>query len=482
MTPTEIEKRISSVGIDVGTSTSHLIFSELVLKKDPKAKTEKYHVAERIIKYRGNIFFTPLTDKNEINLKKLTQYLLKEYERAGKTTKDIDTGAVIITGESAKKENAEQIVEILARETGKFVAASAGPNFESVISAYGSGAVKYSRKNSCKVIHSDVGGGTSNIAVIDKGEIIATACINVGGRLIVFDEKNELARLEPAGKIALEHCELDLKQGNIVTPLQKDHVARLLASALVEAITNQEMSPFTKKLMMTSKLPQKCFEGNPIWSFSGGVAEFIYEKNTQNYNDLGQELGFHIRSLIKEHNHNWVEVPEKIRATVIGASEYTLQVSGSTTFMSPETNVSVFPIRNLPIVSPIIQRDKLSENYVATQISAALERLDRLEGEEPIALAFHDPVRTVYEKLAIFSKGVVKALPKTLANNKSIIMIFDTDIGNSVGNVLRRETGVQNNILSIDEISLKEGDFIDIGEPIVNNRVFPVVVKSLIFG
>lgn len=483
MTPTEVEKRISSVGIDVGTSTSHLIFSELVLKKDPSSRTEKFHVAERNIQYRGNIFFTPLTEENEINLKELTQILLKEYEKAGKSTSEIDTGAIIITGESAKKENAEQIIEILARETGKFVAASAGPNFESIISAYGSGAVKYSKDHSCKVIHSDVGGGTSNIAVIDEGKITATACINVGGRLIVFNDKDEIIRLEPAGRITLTHCKLDLGMGDIVTLSQKDQIAHELTSALLEVITGQEMSSFTKRLMMTSPLPTESVDGKIFWSFSGGVAEYIYKKNTQSFNDLGIQLGNQIRSRIeKKYKQNWIEVPEKIRATVIGASEYTLQVSGSTTFMSPETKETFFPIRNLPIVTPIIQREMLSEEYVTTQISTALQRLDLLEGKEAIALAFHDPVRTVYEKLTTFSKGVVKALPKTITNNQPIILIFDTDIGNSVGNVLHRETGVENNILSIDEISLKEGDFIDIGRPIVNNRVFPVVVKSLIFG
>lgn len=482
MTPTEVEKRISSVGIDVGTSTSHLIFSELVLRKDPSSRTEKFHVAERKIQYRGKIFFTPLTEENEINLEKLIWFLLKEYEKAGKNPSEIDTGAVIITGESAKKENAEWIVEMLARETGKFVAASAGPNFESIISAYGSGAVKYSKNHSCKIIHSDVGGGTSNIAVINNGEITATACINVGGRLIVFNDKDEIIKIEPAGKTVLDHCKLNLKQGDTVKKSQKTIIAYELASALLEVITEQEMSRFTKSLMLTSPLPPESLNGKPYWSFSGGVAEFIYQISTQSYNDLGLQLGHQIRSLIEKHKQNYIEVPEKIRATVIGASEYTLQVSGSTTYVSPDTKVNSFPIRNLPIVTPRIRREILSEEYIATQISTALKRLDLLEGEFPIALAFHDPVRTVYEKLTIFSKGVVKALPQTIVNNNPIIMIFDTDIGNSVGNVLHRETGVKNTIIAIDEIYLKEGDFIDIGQPVINNRVFPVIVKSLIFG
>ncbi|MHA1237020.1 MAG: ethanolamine ammonia-lyase reactivating factor EutA, partial [Candidatus Hodarchaeales archaeon] len=187
MTIRVTEKRINSVGIDIGTSTSHLIFSELVLKRDPSSTTEKFHVAERIIKYRSKIIFTPLLTSKEIDIEKLLPALLEEYKKAHINPSDIDTGAVIITGESAKKENAERIVEVLAKETGNFAASTAGPNFESSISGHGSGAVSYSEQNQCKIIHTDVGGGTSNIAVIENGRIIATACINVGGRLIAFE-------------------------------------------------------------------------------------------------------------------------------------------------------------------------------------------------------------------------------------------------------------------------------------------------------
>ncbi|MFX0173981.1 MAG: ethanolamine ammonia-lyase reactivating factor EutA, partial [Candidatus Hodarchaeota archaeon] len=263
------QRTLNSVGIDVGTTTSHLIFSELVLKKDLTSRTEKYHVAERKIKYRGQIFFTPLID-NEIDIERLIDRLLNEYRNAGISISEIDTGAVIITGESAKRENAERIVEKLARETGRFVAASAGPNFESIISAYGSGAVNYSKKNACRLIHTDVGGGTSNIAVIDEGKIIATACINVGGRLLAFNDNDEIIRLEPAGKMLLEHCKFDQTLGGVVKSDQKDILAQTLASALLEVLNGNELSPFVRELMMTDPLSTEIFEEDFNWSFSGG--------------------------------------------------------------------------------------------------------------------------------------------------------------------------------------------------------------------
>jgi len=480
MSANEIDRKIiTSVGIDIGTTTSHLVFSELVLEKNPWSRSRKYEIVERNIKYRGNIFFTPLKDENrEIDLDLLLPMLLGEYEKAGIDMSTVDTGAVIVTGESARKENAETIVERLAMESGKFVAATAGPNFESVIAAYGSGAVEYSKVNDCKVIHTDIGGGSSNIAVIDKGEITATACVNVGGRLIAFNEEGVIIRLEPAGMEILEEKEINASMGDSLTEEEKKKVAETLAKALIEVLEGKTvLSSLAEDLMMTQKLPEESYYGDLKYSFSGGVAEYIYGHEENNYNDLGRYLGERIAYLAKRRKFKLVETSEKIRATVIGASEFTLQVSGSTTYKSSEFTL---PVRNLPVVIPHIKRDMLSEDYVASQITSALERFDIVEGETPLALAFHDPVGIQYNKLKIFSIGLVKALNNTIKKGYPIILVFSTDVGNSVGNVLYRETGTTN-VLSIDEISLKEGDFIDIGEPIIGNPVFPVVVKSLVF-
>ncbi len=484
MTIRVAEKRMNSVGVDVGTTTSHLVFSELVLKKDPSSNTEKFHVSERIIKYRGDIFFTPLLPSNEIDIDRLLPDLLSEYKKAHVDPATIDSGAVIITGESAKRNNAEKIVKFLAKEAelGNFVASTAGPNFESMISAYGSGAVSFSATHGKKIIHSDVGGGTSNIAVIENGIIIATACINVGGRLLAFDDADEIFRLEPAGILVLEACNLSQRLGDKLTLKEKTLVSEKLAHSLLEVLKGEKLSNLTQELMMTENLPLDSYSNNPAVSFSGGIAEYIYQKSEQEFNDLGKILGTKIRSLLKKHAFERIEPPEKIRATVIGASGHTLNVSGSTTFISKDRSKIDLPIRNLPVVLPQIDRNQLSIDYVAHQIQNSLKRLDIVEGESKFVLAFIDPVRSVYDKLTIFSQGIVKGLPKSVQEDKPIFLVFQTDIGNSVGNVLKRETGITNEILSLDEISVKEGDFIDCGKPLFEDRVFPVVIKSLIFG
>jgi ethanolamine utilization protein EutA len=471
-------KTITSVGIDIGTTTSHLVFSELVLEKNPWSRSKKFQIVERNIRYRGEIFFTPLMNENtEIDVDKLMPLLIGEYKKAGIPVDGVDTGAVIVTGESARKENAERIVESLALESGKFVAATAGPNFESVIAAYGSGAVEYSKAKRIKLIHTDIGGGSSNIAVIDNGEIVDTACINVGGRLIAFDDENRVIRLESAGMEVLESIGVQAEIGTILPEEDKKSAAEALAKVLIIILEGKELSDLSKELMMTPKLKPENYRGDIHYSFSGGVAEYIYSKEENNYNDLGRYLGERLRYLGKRRKFKLVESSERIRATVIGASEFTLQVSGSTTYRSPSVQL---PIRNLPVVFPNVKRDMLSEDYVASQIHSALERFDIVEGDTALALAFHDPVGIQYNKLKTFALGLVKALENTIRKELPIVLVFDTDVGNSVGNVLKRETGTTN-ILSIDEISLKEGDFIDIGEPIIGNPVFPVVVKSLVF-
>ena len=146
--------------------------------------------------------------------------------------------------------------------------------------------------------------------------------------------------------------------------------------------------------------------------------------------------------------------------------------------------MSRFPIRSIPVCTPRVDRENLSEEQVAEAIRAALVRLDTSVEtlKEPLVLGFNDPVRTAYTKLTTFVKGVETAILDVVKRGLPVLMVFDTDIGNSVGNVMARETTIRDGILSIDEIKLEEGDFIDIGEPIIEGKIIPVIVKSLVFS
>lgn len=469
------EIEILSVGVDVGSATSHLAFSNILLKRDELSESRRFFIKERNVIYEGKIIPTPLLDNDRIDIHTLTDFLKTEYKRAGIDPADIQTGAVVVTGETAKKENARQIAEALSKDAGKFVAATAGPNFESVIAARGAGATNRSKEYNTTILSCDIGGGSSNIAISKNGEIISTSCISVGSILLGVNAEGKIWRIDEPARKVMDHIGLKYGIGDQIPKEDIEKIATKFAEVLIEVITGPACSSLAKQLMVTNDLdfPDKIDE----YTFSGGVAEFIYGRNG-NYNDIGQILADKIKSLTCKLASPVIEPINKIRATVIGAGAYSLSISGSSGFMDDKLT---FPIKNVPVIRVDVDKSKLSVEHVVSQINISFQRFDLNEGEETVALYFKDPVRASYPKLELFAKSIKAALPISIENNIPIILIFEQDIACSVGNVIRRETGLKANLLSLDELILEEGDWIDIGEPLVAGQVFPVTVKSLVF-
>ena len=469
------EIEILSVGVDIGSSTSHLAFSKLLLKRDERSASRRFHIQERNVVYEGEIINTPLLDDDTIDIDTLTGFLKREYQRAGIDPADIQTGAVIVTGESAKKQNAKQIAEALSADAGKFVAATAGPNFESLIAAMGSGATARSMATGKTILSCDIGGGTSNIAISKIGEILSTSSVSVGGRLLGVDSGGKIWRIDKPAMKAMKHIGLNYSVGDRISTEDMEKIAGTFAEVLFEVITGPAESPLARELMLTADLD---FPGTvDEYSFSGGVAELMYGRNGH-HNDIGQILAAKINSLTPKLKSPVIEPLNKIRATVIGAGAYSVSISGSSGFKDDEIS---FPIRNVPVIRVDVEQAKLSFAHVMSQINISFQRFDLNEGDEVVALYFKDPVQASYPKLELFAKSIEAALPNAIKNKLPIILIFETDIACSVGNVMRRETGLKTNLLSLDELNLKEGDWIDIGEPLVAGQVFPVTVKSLVF-
>ena len=466
---------IISVGIDVGSSTSHLVFSKLILKRDEKSESRRFQIKERYVIYEGRIIDTPLLDDNTIDIDKLISFFWEECDHAEIDPSDVQTGAVIVTGETAKKDNAPQIAEALSRDAGKFVAATAGPNFESLLSAMGSGATARSKEQNKTILSCDIGGGTSNLAISKDGKVLSTSCISVGGRLIAMDPEGRISRLnEPAVKV-MRHIGLDYKIGDMIPKKDIGKIASKLAEVLIEVMTGPAHSSLAKQLMVSDNLNYKGAIDEYI--FSGGVAEFIYG-GTGNYNDIGEILAEKIVSLIPTLKSPVVEPINKIRATVIGAGAYSLSISGSSGFMDDRLT---FPMRNIPVLRVDVGQSQLNIDYIISQINSAYQRFDFVEGREIVALYFKDPVKVNYADLELFARSIETALVNSIKNKMPVILIFEKDVACSVGNVIRRETDLKTNLLSLDELSLNDGDWIDISEPLVGRQVFPVTVKSLVF-
>jgi len=334
---------VLSVGIDVGSSTSHLVFSRLTLNREFSFTnvTNRYQVVKREIIYEGEIIFTPLLDRNTIDTEKLVEFFEKEYVKAKITPEMVDTGAVIVTGETAKKENAQEIVKKLSLKSGKFVSASAGPNFESMLGIMGSGIAEQSERIHQTIMNVDIGGGTSNIAIASNGNVLSTSCINVGGRLLGINKEFKIWRIDEPTEWIMKELELNYKIGDIITEEDVLKITKEYAKALIEVMRGPATSPIAKLLMMTEDID--IIKTVEKYSFSGGVAEMIYvnkenQKNIEEthnlnpYNDIGKYLANEIKNLVEELHLPIIEPKNKIRATVIGAGAFTLTVSGSTCY------------------------------------------------------------------------------------------------------------------------------------------------------
>ncbi|MBN2228632.1 MAG: ethanolamine ammonia-lyase reactivating factor EutA [Candidatus Thorarchaeota archaeon] len=470
--------RMLSVGIDIGSSTSHLIFSRLTLNRERSFlnPTNRFQLTDREILYESDIIFTPLIDRHTIDIEAIIKFCEDEYRKAGLTPDMVESGAVLVTGETAKKQNAEEIVRRLSSESGKFVSAAAGPNYESVLSAMGSGIVQRSLETQKTIMNVDVGGGTSNLAIAKNGIVLSTSCINVGGRLLGIKKDFKIWRIDEPTFFIMNELGMNYQLGDTITEEDVQRIAHTYASALIEVMQGNARSRISKELMMTSDIDFKV----PVdhYSFSGGVAEMIYG-NEGAYDDIGKYLAKEISTLAREAGLSIIEPENKIRATVIGAGAFTLSVSGSTCYFDSSIE---FPIKNVPVIPVNITKENYSIDNVRTEIENAFVKYDRIEGDDLVALYFKDALYRSYNWLQEFVKAIENALPVSVRRKKMVILLFQTDIGKMVGLMIRRETAIQHNLICLDELFLEEGDWIDIGSPIHSGQAFPVTVKSLVFN
>ena len=445
-------ERLRSIGLDVGTTSTQLIFSELTVENRAGSfSVPEMEIGQRKILYRSPVYFTPLLGTDRVDGEGIRKFVQQEYAAAGIRREDVDTGAVIITGETSRKENAETVLRELSGFAGDFVVATAGPDLESVLAARGSGAVSLSAETGKTVLHMDIGGGTANLALIRNGKIRKTGCLNVGGRLIKFDENRRITYVSP---VVSGLC--DLQTGDIVTEVDLEPVAQLLTRALEEAAGLREKTSLLV-MLTTAETQFSPPEEQVVVSFSGGVADCIeQELPWTSFGDMGPILGRCIRrSRLCEQ---YVLGAETIRATVIGAGCHSAQLSGSTVFYR---NIS-FPLQNLPVLPA-----------PAENLGEFLRReVPRQETIPVIALPPSPQDYAFIGALADLLAGVQLPDP--------VILCMEQDMAKALGQTLALRLGPNRGILCIDRVRLTEGSYLDVGAPI--GPALPVVVKTIVFS
>lgn len=442
-----MSERLLSVGLDVGTTSSQMILSELLVENQAGAfSVPQLEIAKRKILYRGDVHFTPLLGGDRVDAAALRKLIEEDYRKAGIRREDVDTGAIIITGETSRKENARAVLAEMSGFAGDFVVATAGPHLESVLAAKGAGAVEYSQRTGKRVLHMDIGGGTSNLALIEDGKIIKTGCLNVGGRLLKFDETGIVTYVSPV----LEGI-CSLKVGQKAQPEAVAAVAEILVQALEMAAGLREKTELLERLWTReSGEPWGEMPENVTISFSGGVADCI-EKNVSwlTYGDMGPVLGQAIRKS-RLCQGEYVLGDETIRATVIGAGCHSTQLSGSTVFYQ---NVD-FPLQNVPVVTSaeeLEQQETAAILALVGQTAPTYGEIKRLAGE--IAEGFAE---------------------------KPVYVCMEQDMAKALGQALALRLGKDRSVLCIDRVKLDEGSYLDVGAPV--GPALPVVVKTLVLG
>ncbi|GAB1484162.1 hypothetical protein MASR2M78_29790 [Treponema sp.] len=205
----ETPRRMVSVGIDVGTTTTQLVFSELALVAIARAgQIPRLDIADRSVLYESDIVLTPFSDRENIDAEALSAILRTEYQRAGISPAQVETGAVIITGETARKKNAQAVLAATAGLAGDFVVTVAGPNVEGMIAGRGSGTAAFSRQHFCTVANLDIGGGSANAAIFRAGQLLCSSAMNFGGRVMELDG-TLLHSVTPAGRSILDAAGLN---------------------------------------------------------------------------------------------------------------------------------------------------------------------------------------------------------------------------------------------------------------------------------
>jgi ethanolamine utilization protein EutA len=473
-------RALLSVGVDVGTTTTQIVFSRLNLQDVARSgQIPRINITDRKVIYQSPIVFTPLIDAQTIDAVRLNEIVRSEYANAGIDPKHVETGAVIITGETAKKKNADEILRALSGLAGEFVVSVAGPNVESMIAGKGAGAAQYSQTNYATVTNVDVGGGSANSATFQSGNLVGAAAMNYGGRILEIDHSSGRVRYiaEPA-KYILNDIGLRLELGDSPSLEDLRRFTDRMADLTVELIEGTS-SPLAQKIYLTP--PVGVSGKGSVLMFSGGIGHYYYNPISINsvsdvtiHDDVGPLVAESLRNNAILKSYQIVPPAETMRATVLGASTQTVTLSGSTIWAERE----ILPVKNVPVIRPTLPA-RLEPASVSRSISEAVTRWDVNLATDPFAIAIELDQSLDYESLTQLANGL-KEFSNTMPSDRPLIVIIERDYAQALGQTVKG-LAPSRALLVIDQVGLSEGDYIDIGTPLMDGRVVPLSVKTLIF-
>ncbi|AKG33262.1 ethanolamine ammonia-lyase reactivating factor EutA [Paenibacillus durus] len=479
------ELSFTSVGIDIGTSTTKLIVSRLRLGRVSGAfHLPRYEIVERELHYASPIYTTPLLSQEEIDMDEVARILRHEYAHIGLSLSEVKSGAVIITGETATKANACRVVHYLAERSGDFVVAAAGADLEGLLAGKGSGAEQRSREFPGVVANVDIGGGTANVAYFREGKAIGTVTFHVGGRLIRLGEQGLVHSVSPHLQKWLLERRIPLTAGRKTTPDQLKAIASAMFGDMLAYLAKEAVDPSFRHLIAGSPPAGSLPEIDELM-ISGGISTLMADQEIldsldaiSRYGDFGPLLASSLRQQADKWPFRIVISGQTVRATVIGAGMQSVEISGSTVHIDP----AVLPLRNIPVLH--LEYTGIGpEDWRQAADEAMLEaaRYALPEAEAPYAIALSGAVIHSYSTLQMVAEALLDTFTGHFPDAKIMVVVCEHDMAKALGQALSIRCGKRLNIVSIDQIRVERGDYIDIGEPLPGILV-PVVIKTLAFS
>jgi ethanolamine utilization protein EutA len=474
-------RELLSVGIDVGTTTSEVVFSHLTVRNSARpGMAPRIEVRDKAVAYRSPVHITPLRGPDEIDTQALAAIVKGEYDAAEVTPAQVETGAVIITGETARAKNADAVLAALSDLAGDFVVTVAGPNVEAQIAGRGSGAAAYSAQHFTQVTNVDVGGGTANAAVFHIGEHRSSSGLAVGGRQLRLEPTTgRVIHVAPPGQQIIAATGLPISEGEVVPLETLRQFCDVMADLILDLIDGTTTA-LGESLQLSPPL-QDAHDSSVVF-FSGGVGACFYEHTPAHtvadvavFGDVGPLLAQSLRLSPRLQQHTVLRPAETMRATVLGAASQTVTLSGSTIWAEPE----LLPLRNLPVVRPHLDGDAAPEGRLAEAIRFAVRRWDA-EGDGRVAVALDLPPKLDYPALNAVAGQLAEYARTDLPAGAPMIVIIKRDYAQALGQTVKGLRPEQP-LVVIDQVGLGEGDFIDIGVPMLDGRVVPLSVKTLVF-
>lgn len=474
---------VLSVGIDIGTSTTQVVFSNLSVEN-----TSGYFsvpcvsIVDKKVVYKSRIYTTPLKTPSLIDADGVRAIVAEEFRHAGYTPKDTQTGAVIITGETARKDNASLVLERLSGFAGDFVVSTAGPDLESIIAGKGSGARQFSEDYHCRVINVDIGGGTSNLVCFDCGEAVSVGCLDIGGRLIRIEPDFTVAYISESVKKIARWKGIFIEEGKRTDRETLTEIGAAMAEILEQAVGVREQEEILKEVQTPAGslfIPENDMQAVTVF-FSGGVADAIYreQEDIWKYHDIGVVLGQALRRGEIWRKCRVIEPAETIHATVVGAGTYTTTISGSTITYTR----NCFPLKNIPV---LLLNAREQEACFAGRAEVLTERMRwavRQNDSEQLAVAMKGKPSPGYVEIKALAGVLCEAANQALSPETPLLIIVECDMAKALGQAVYHAGRGKRDVIALDSVRAGENDYIDMGKPLMGGLVVPVVVKTLVFG